>query len=411
MQGWMVWAAMAGMTLAVLGVLVQAMRRAPPASEVPGQADLRIYRDQLAEIDRDLARGTLPQAEAARLRIEVSRRLLEADRLVRAAGPVAAAGRPGLASEVAMGLVAAVLAGSVTLYLWLGVPGYPDLPLSRRLALAEQAYVQRPTQAEAEAQAPARPAVPVEPEFAALMAKLRQAVAERPDDPRGLDLLARNEAALGNFVAAKTAQAALIAAKGAGATAEDHAALAEITILAAGGVITAEAERSLVAALQADPANGTARYYSGLMFAQVGRPDRTFGLWRGLLEEGPQDAPWIAPIRSQIEEIAAAAGIRYALPDAPGAKGPDAGDLAAAAEMTPEERQAMIAGMVGQLAERLATEGGPAADWARLITALAVQGDTARATEIWAEAEALFAGTPADAAVIAEAAARAGLVR
>lgn len=407
MQDWTFWAAAAAMALAVFAILVQAMRRAPAGVEGPGSADLRIYRDQLAEIERDVARGTLPPTEAARLRIEVSRRLLEADRLAQAQPPAPRA-RPYGAALVVLGVA---IAGAVWLYDRLGAPGYPDLPLARRIAFAEQAYAQRPSQAEAEAAVPARAPVEVAPDFAELMGKLRQAVRDRPDDLRGLELLARNEAALGNFAAARAAQAAFIAAKGAGATAGDHAALAEITILAAGGLITAEAEAALVAALQADPQNGMARYYTGLLFAQVGRPDRTFAMWQPLLADSPADAPWVAPVRAQIAEVARAAGIRYDLPPPAGMAGPDADAVAAAAEMTAEERQAMVAGMVDRLADRLATTGGPAEEWARLITSLGVLGETDRATEILTEAQALFADSPGDAAVIAAAGAQAGLIR
>ncbi len=407
MQDWIFWAAAAGMAVAVLAVLVQAMRRAPADVEDAGHADLRIYRDQLAEIERDVARGTLPQAEADRLRTEVSRRLLEADRMAQAAAPAAKHRRFG----VAVGVLAVTLAGAVGLYAWLGAPGYPDLPLATRIAYAEQAYAARPTQAEAEAAVPARDPVPVDPEFAELIAALRQAVKDRPGDVRGLELLARNEAALGNFVAAKTAQSDVVAAKGAEVTAQDHAALAEITILAAGGVITAEAERALIAALQADPANGTARYYTGLLFAQVGRPDRTLAMWQPLLADSAADAPWTAPIRAQIENVAQAAGVNFSLPPVAAAPGPDAAAIAAAEDMTPEEREAMIGGMVGQLSDRLATEGGPATDWARLITALGVLGEMDRATAILTEAQALFAANPADAAVIEAAGQEAGLIR
>ncbi len=407
MQDWLFWAAVAAISVAVVALLSQAMRRSPAEDTSAGSADLHIYRDQLREIDRDVARGTLPEPEAARLRTEVSRRLLDADRVAQAKGSGAQGRRHGLGVAV----VAASVTGAVWLYATLGAPGYPDLPLKSRLAFAEQAYADRPTQAEAEARAPLREPVQADPAFGELMDKLRQAMISRPGDVQGLGLLARNEAALGNYVAAKTAQLGLIAAKGTGAVAEDHASLAEITILAAGGLITDDAERALVAALQADPNNGTARYYSGLMFAQVGRPDRTFALWQPLLEESNADAPWVPPIRAQIEGVAQAAGIKFQLPPADDLPGPDADAVAAAADMTPEDRQAMIAGMVGQLSDRLASQGGPARDWARLITSLAVLGETARAAEVLAEAEALFAATPEDAAAINAAGIAAGLIR
>jgi len=409
MDDWEFWAAAGGMALAVLAVLVQALRRGSAAADAPVTRGLRVYRDQLAEVARDVARGTLPEAEADRLRREIARRVLDADR--RSATELQ---RPVSAAVPVVGLVLMV-AGSVAVYQRLGAPGYPDLPIATRLSLSEQVYADRPSQDEAEAMVPAPLPPQIDPEFAALMTRLRNAVIGRPDDLRGLALLAQNEAALGDFPAARRAQEALVAAKAATAVADDHARLAEVMILAAGGRVTPEAEQALVAALQADPANGIARYYSGLLFAQIGRPDRTFALWQPLLDEGPPDAPWIAPIRASLQAVADAAGVRYALPDAvlpdPGPPGPTPDDVAAAAALSAEDRQAMIGRMVAQLADRLATEGGPAADWARLITSLAVLGRTDEARAILTEARGRFAGTPADLGLIEDAGRIAGLDR
>ena len=186
--------------------------------------------------------------------------------------------------------------------------------------------------------------------------------------------------------------------------------LADSYILAAGGYVSPEAEAALASALERDPKNGTARFYMGLMWAQTGRPDLAFRFWRALLEEGPEEAPWIPPIRAQIGMLAAAAGVDYAPPPAPGAApGPDAADVAAAAEMSDEDRQGMIRSMVDRLSDRLATEGGPPEDWARLISSLGVLGDTERAAAIWAEAQTVFAGREADLATIRAAAEQAGV--
>ena len=241
------------------------------------------------------------------------------------------------------------------------------------------------------------------------MTKLRQAVQDRPDDQRGLELLARNEAAMGNLTAAKDAQAALLALRGNAATAEDHAALAELMIMSAGGYVSPEAEQVLARSLALDPANGTARYYTGTMFAQIGRFDRTFILWRRLLEQSPPDAPWVAPLRAQLPDVADRAGVRYTLPPAATAPGPTGADIAAAAEMTAQDRQAMIEGMVDQLGARLAQDGGPAEDWARLITSLAQIGRTEQAREIYAEAQTRFAGRTVELSGLRQAAVEAGV--
>lgn len=403
MDDWQFWIAAGGMTAAVLAVLLLALRRAREGIAPAAAYDLQVYRDQLREVDRDLARGLIAEEDAQRIRTEVSRRLLEADRAL-ADGPGVAAGRR---IPVAALIVVVALAAGVWGYARLGAPGYPDLPLAERLAMAEEARAARPSQAAAEAAAPAAlPRTDVDPAFLDLMEKLRAATRDRPGDPHGLELLARNEAALGNFVAARIAQEQLIAAKGAEATAEDHAGLAQLRVMAAGGVVTPEAESALIAALQLDPRNGLARYFSGLMFAQIGRPDQTFRLWEPLLRESPPDAPWVAPIRADIEAVAWRAGVEYTLP---AENGPSAADIAAAGEMSQADRQAMIEGMVAQLGDRLASEGGTVEEWARLISSLATLGRTDEARTIYAEAQTRFAGLPAELGFLKEAALGAGI--
>jgi cytochrome c-type biogenesis protein CcmH len=400
MAEWAFWVAAAAMTLSVLVLLGQSLRRGQEADAAP--ADLQVYRDQLAEVQRDLARGVISAPEAERVTTEVSRRLLDADRKAQLLARPAVQG----SALPALGVTALVLASSFAIYNWLGAPGYPDLPLQERLANADAVYRTRPSQDQVEAQTPPA-AVPenVDPAFLDLMTKLRAAIKDRPDDQQGLALLARNEAALGDFIAARVAQAHLIALKGESASAEDHASLAQYLVAAAGGYVSPEAEQALIAALKLDPTNGFARYYSGLMFAQVGRPDRTFALWEPLLREGPADAPWIEPIRTALQDIADRAGIKYQAEQ----KGPDAAAMAAAEDMSPEDRQAMIAGMVGQLETRLTDEGGPMEDWTRLITSLGVLGETDRAKAAYARATAAFAGDDAGLAALLEAATTAGI--
>lgn len=368
-------------------------------------ADLKVYRDQLAEVERDAERGVIDAAEAERLRIEISRRILEADRKWRASG----SGSGGVAVPLVAVLTASV--GAFALYMWVGAPGYPDLPIAERISRAEEIRASRPSQAEAMAQIPPAPAPEADPAYVNLVERLRKAVAANPDDPQGQRLLARNEAALGNYDAAIAAQRRLIELLGDNATATDYATLADIYVLAAGGYVSPEAENALAQALQLDPKNGMARFYMGLMWAQTGRPDLAFRFWKPLLDEGPEDAPWIPPIRSQIELVARAAGVDYTPMPPAGSRGPDAAAMAAAADMTPEEREAMIRSMVDGLSERLATEGGPAEDWARLITSLSVLGETDRARQILAEAQSRFAEHPQDLQRITEAAQRAGLAQ
>jgi cytochrome c-type biogenesis protein CcmH len=404
------WIAALGLAGLAALFLVLALSRGQGQAVATAAYDLDVYRDQLGEVEKDVARGILPEADAERVRVEISRRVLEADRALAQAGTAGRAPR-GLTLAAGAATVLLVVGGAAFTYARIGAPNYPDLPLKTRIAMSEEVRANRPSQEDAEASlGPPQQAQGVDPSYLELIDKLRAVVAERPNDPQGLALLARNEAALGNYAAAHAAQAKLIAVKGEEATSQDFADLADMLILAAGGYVSPEAEAALTQSLSHDPRNPVARYYTGLLFSQIGRPDLAFRFWQALLTEGPPDAPWIEPIRAQIEEVAFLAGQNnFVLPPAPGQPGPTASDIEAAGQMTGEERMGMIRTMVAGLAERLATEGGPASEWARLIRSYGVLGEPEKAGPILEEARAAFAEDPAGLAEIEAAARDAGL--
>ncbi|WP_370073997.1 MULTISPECIES: c-type cytochrome biogenesis protein CcmI [Salipiger] len=407
------WIVAGAVVLVVAALLVMALLRGERATGPAEAYDLQVYRDQLREIERDAARGTIAPEEAERLKTEVSRRILAAD--ARIQGGAASASRgSGPGKVMAAVIVLALIGGSSLLYLRLGAPGYGDLGLQARISAAQEARANRPSQDEAEAQLPAQPPVEAPEDYLALVERLRTAVTERPDDIQGHILLARSEAALGNYAEAYAAQRRLISLKGDSASAKDYADLADMLVLAAGGYVSPEAEQALDEVMRRDPDNGVARYYGGLMMAQTGRPDTAFRIWDKLLREGPADAPWAEPIREQIPDLAHAAGVNdYELPAAPGAPalaGPGAADVEAASELSDEDRQQMIEGMVDRLGARLAEQGGSPQEWGQLLGALGVLGRTEQAAAIWQEAQAIFAAQPDALAIVRAGAARAGVV-
>jgi cytochrome c-type biogenesis protein CcmH len=410
------WIVAGAVVLLVAALLVLALLRGERDTGSAEAYDLQVYRDQLREIERDAARGTIAPEEADRLKTEVSRRILAADARIEG-GAVAASRGSGPGRMMAAVIVLALFGGSALIYLRLGAPGYGDLGLQTRIAAAQEARANRPSQSEAEAQLPAQPAAEAPEDYLALVERLRTAVTERPDDVQGHVLLARSEAALGNYAEAYAAQRKLIALKGDSASAKDFADLADMLVLAAGGYVSPEAEQALDEVMRRDPDNGVARYYGGLMMAQTGRPDTAFRIWDKLLREGPADAPWAEPIRAQISDLAYAAGVNdYELPAAPTAPtgpaiaGPGAADIEAASELSAEDRQQMIEGMVDRLGARLADQGGSPQEWGQLLGALGVLGRTEQAAEIWQEAQAVFAGQTEALAIIRAGAARAGVV-
>ncbi|VAW01286.1 Cytochrome c heme lyase subunit CcmI, apocytochrome c chaperone [hydrothermal vent metagenome] len=405
------WIIISALALSVAALLGLALIRGRVGDAPPAAYDLQVYRDQLREVERDLARGVIGAGEAERIRAEVSRRVLSADAQLKSGGETG--GQPRWAGWVMAAICALLLGGgSVLLYSFTGQPGFGDQPQANRIAAAEEARTNRLSQTEAEELLPTRaPAPQVSEDFLNLMDRLRKTVKARPDDLQGLALLARNEAALGNIIAAYKAQQQLIGVKDAQATADDYAFLTDLLVSAANGYISTDARTAMRAALAHTPDQPTARYYLGLYLWQVGRPDAAFRMWEKLLRDGPPDAPWTLLIRQQIEELAWLAGVRYTLPPAEDQPGPTADQVESAQDMSQGDRVKMIQGMVSRLSQRLSTEGGSAADWARLIGAYGVLDETDKARTIWQEAQQVFADRPNDLAQIRANAEKAGVAK
>jgi cytochrome c-type biogenesis protein CcmH len=369
--------------------------------------DLQLYKDQLTDLDKDASKGLLLPAEIEQLRLEVSRRILEAERksaaiLLQPQGPNAGKSAKFLIN----GALFVAFGGAIALYTQIGVLGYPDMGLKQRLAVADQIYASRPSQSAAEAKLPPTLPLNLDPEYEKLMQALRAAVAKKGGDIMGLTLLARNEANIGNFSDAANAMAQVINLTPAPGNAL-YIDMAEWMIFAASGYVSPQAETALRQGLALDPNNGLGRYYSGLMFIQIGRPDLAFKIWRGLIDGAAPDAPWLPTLQEQLPNLARLAGQKY---EAPTLKGPNADDIAAAADMSVQDRQTMIATMVDGLRTRLAETGGTPDEWARLISAYGVLGQKDDAKSIYDEATVIFAADPAAMDKISTAAQSTGLL-
>ena len=406
---WIISAALA-LLIAALFALALLTRRAE--AEHPAAYDLRIYRDQLKEVERDLARGVINEADAERIRTEVGRRVLAADAQL-AIADVSSQQPRSLTIAIATVIALLLTGGGVAIYTQLGTPGLGDLPHKARLQASQDLYSSRSSHEAFLARLPVRNAPQQEAGYLELVERLREAVASRPDELQGQQFLAQSEARLGNYAAARAAQSAVIRLKGEAAGASDFVTMAQMYITEADGYVSPEAEAALRRALRADRTDPVARYFLGQMWLQNDRPDRAFGLWSQLLNEGPEEAPWIAPIRQSIDDIAWLAGVDYTQPApsemATDMPGPTVQDIENAGEMTPEERQEMVQSMVQRLNDRLATEGGTPEEWARLISAYGSLGDEGRARAIWLEAQQRFADTPDALETVRRGAARAGV--
>ena len=390
---------------AVLTLIVAALMAAPllrPKEMGDDNPDIAIYRAQLAEIDRDLERALLEPEEAERARTEVARRLLAASK---AAVKPTAASKPN--RWLPATLVIVMLGVGFGTYAIIGAPGYPDMPLQGRLAASEEMRANRPSQAALEAAAPVPPAADVPDEYRTAVDQLRVIAPTRPDDLEAWSRLAVAEVELRNYAGAAIAQQKVVTIKGEAVEILDLQRLLDLKVVAAGGFVSPEAEEVIGRIMDIDAGNIAARYYLGALYNQTDRPDLALRLWREIVENGDPSNFHVASARAQIGDAAFRAGVEYALPEA---RGPSFAQMDAAQDMSEEDQQAMIGGMVAGLADRLATQGGPAEDWARLIRAYGVLGNQEAARTVWTEAQQVFVSSMRGMEILTNAARDAGVL-
>jgi cytochrome c-type biogenesis protein CcmH len=317
-------------------------------------SDLAVYRDQLDEISRDQAAGFIGEAEAKAASIEVSRRLLTAADAQSPASDASPERAAKARRSIAIAAMVLLSIGGASLYLALGSPFLPGQPLSARKDGA----------------------LPIQ----ALLVQVETRLAQNPDDGRGWEVIAPVYLRLGRFDDAVNARRKALGLNG--ETPERQADLGEALVMADDGTISAEAKAAFARAVSLDRENVKARYFLGLAAEQEGRPAVAATIWREMLAGAPADAPWLQFIRT---EIARVGGPR---------NGPSADDLAAASNLSPDQRMAMIRGMVEGLAERLGRDGSDVEGWLRLVQSYMVLGERDKARNAAADARRALAAEP-----------------
>ena len=347
------WFVMALMTAAaIFAVLWPLSRRKPLASG----SDVEVYRDQLDEIERDRAAGLIGETEAEAARVEISRRLLAAADVSPGVPRTIAAWRRRAAALAALVLLPL---GAASLYLALGSPGLMGQPQSAR-----------------------RDAPPEQRSVPELVGRIEAHLEQHPEDGRGWEVVGPVYMRLGRYDDAVTARKNAL--KLLGPTAQREADLGEALTGAANGIVTAEAKAAFDRALGLEADDFRARYFSGLAAEQDGRPQDAADIWRKLLAGAPGDAAWTGFVRESLLRVDPAASI------AP--SGPSAADVAAANEMSPEQRETMVRAMVARLAERLKEDGSDVDGWLRLLRAYMVLGDKDQARASAADARRALDG-------------------
>jgi cytochrome c-type biogenesis protein CcmH len=353
------WFVMALMTAAaIFAVLWPLGRRRAPA---PAGSDVAVYRDQLEEVDRDRAAGRIGESEAIAARIEVSRRLLAAADAAAAtqAKPAASAGWRRKAAALAA--LVALPAGTAGLYLALGSPGLPAAPLSARLKQ-----------------------IPEQPSLATLVAQVEAHLAKNPEEGRGWEVVAPVYMRLGRFDDAVKARRSALQLLG--DSAEREGDLGEALVAAANGVVTADAKTAFERALALNAKDVKARFFLGVAAEQDGRRTDAANAWRDLLKDAPAGAPWTELVRHALARVdgTPVAGDGNPTPD----------DMAAASDLAPDQRAAMVRGMVDRLAERLKRDGADVEGWLRLVRAYTVLGERDKAQAAASDARRALGAEP-----------------
>jgi len=265
-------------------------------------------------------------------------------------------------SGVALPLVMAIGVSALALvgYLNLGQPSLPDLPLAERTepAVLELRDINKFRQV-----------------TGALAARLQN----DPDNIEGWTMLTRAYHTLGEWSFAIEAWKRVIAMKGSDAVAQDWADLALLYVQQADGQVTPAGSAAASRALAIDPQQPDAQHFLAMEKAQKGDLAGAIAGWEALLASAPADAGW----RPSIEGYLAQARARLAQPQ----RGPSSGDVAAAAQMSADDRMTMIQSMVDGLAARLADAPDDPAGWLRLARAYGVLGRKDDAADALTKAE------------------------
>jgi cytochrome c-type biogenesis protein CcmH len=358
----MLWIIFAVMTAAaMLAVLWPLGRKAASPS---GGNDLLVYQDQLEEIGRDRNAGLIGQAEAEAARVEVSRRLLAA------ADGQAISSRPERTAAqllqqrrlVAILGLMAVLILPLGFYLVLGSPNVPDQPAFARTTAPQNGQ-----------------------SIEALVGQVEAHLAKNPNDGPGWEVIAPVYFRLGRFEDAAAAWRKSIALNGEGAARE--AGLGEALVGAANGVVTDDAKQAFTQAVARDLNEAKARYFLGLADEQDGNREAAAARWRAMLQDAPPDAPWVGFVRAALIRVTG---------EAPPVAGPSGADVAAAGNMSEEQRNTMIRGMVARLSDKLRANGEDVDGWLRLVRAYVVLGDRDRAKEAADDARRALSSHPDD---------------
>ena len=421
------WFIAAVMTAIVtLAALWPLFRELPATRETRADHDVEVYKAQLRELDADVERGTMAVGESETARAEIGRRLLKAADSVKAArgGRETAWKRPAVLAAIGVVAVAVPLSAAA-FYTKVGAGGLPDEPLAPRQA----AIAAQPAEIAASGsgdQAGVATGAPGGEDIASLVGDAEKRLKDNPGDGKGWDVLAPIYLRMDRAADAANAFRKAIAILG--PTASREGGLGEALTQVADGEVTDEAKAAFERSLKINANYLPSHFFLALDRSQEGDNAGAQTAWSKLIEMSPANAPWLqianaalADARSKISGAPGAGAPASASADGaggpadgvdappmasagepgsdmssdPSAPNPSAEQVAAASQMGAGDRNAMIEGMVSQLAARLQQSPNDVEGWKRLIRSYKVLGKPGEAQKAYQTAMSTF---PADSA-------------
>mgnify|MGYP001048701201 FL=1 len=248
--------------------------RSPGEKADRKQANLAIFRDQLAELEREKTEGTLAESDFEQARRELQRRLLED---VEPDAGDTAQGTHGPSRKTA---IAALLALPI-----LAVLGYGMLGNPKALDPAETAAPQQMTAEK----------------INEMVANLAAKVKANPDDLKGWLMLARSYKTMGRYDEAVEAYA-----KAEKALADDPELLssyAETIAMASGKGLTGKPSELIERALKIDPQYPHALFLAGAAAMEAGDNKKGIAYWEALLPQVEAGSEIDQMLRGGIEKM------------------------------------------------------------------------------------------------------------
>lgn len=274
----MIWFVFAALTAAVVALLLIPLLRNRPKAASRAQYDLTVYKDQLAEVDREVERGTLTADQAGAARTEIQRRILA---LAGEAEQAAAPRRVGVAVAAIIAVVPLVGFG---VYLTLGQPWLPDQPYAARAGKIAEIKDQAAT-------------------IRSMVASLSARLEKQPNDGKGWAMLGRSLRVLGEPAKAQEAYKKAVALMPGDTQVRLEYGAMMLEDVPQGSMLPPEFVQLMREVLAADPKSPDALYFLGVSEAQTGNPAKARDYWTRLMTLLPEGSQERAEIKAQIDEL------------------------------------------------------------------------------------------------------------